>query len=158
MSIKSAGILLYRVPNDKNNPEVFLVRANISNRNVEMWGVPKGRTELGEQLFDTATREFREETGVQAPENLDYSLLPPYRVNSGKIINIFTADSGAEHIEWQRNKVAVNTVTRGRTIQFHRETLDGKWFTLSQAYEKIGAGQKGLLELFENHFNSLANV
>lgn len=158
MIIKSAGILLYRVPETGSEPEVFLVRANLPNRKAEMWGVPKGRTEEGETLFDTAIREFREETGNEAPDDVNYTLLPPFKVNSGKVINIYTGNSGAEHIEWQKTKVAVNTVTRGGTIQFHRETRDGRWFTLTQAYEKIGTGQKGLLQLFEAHYKSLATV
>ena len=63
MNVISAGILLYKEPEDVQNgePEIFLIRANHVSENVELWGIPKGRVEKDEALFLAAKREFSEE-------------------------------------------------------------------------------------------------
>ena len=157
MSIKSAGVLLYREKPHLKEPEIFLVRANTPNYRQELWGVPKGRTEDGEQLFDTAIREFREETGCVAPVDLNYQLLAPFKTVRGKTIHIYTANSGNAHIEWAKSRIAITTVERGGKTQFLRETRDGKWFPLTEAYQKIGEGQRGLIDLVRNHYYQTVN-
>jgi predicted NUDIX family NTP pyrophosphohydrolase len=61
----SAGILLYRSNNGL--AEVFLVHPGgpfFKNKDEGSWTIPKGLVEDEENLFDTAKREFEEETGV----------------------------------------------------------------------------------------------
>lgn len=154
MAIKSAGILLFRNGSDEVNPEVFLVRATTNLRNKELWGVPKGRMEPGEELFETATREFREETGTPAP-NTEYEMLPVFKTANGKLIHIYAGNAKTENIKWVKEKVAITTTTRNGKTRYHRETRDGKWFPLDVALETIGAGQKGILTSFQEYIQKL---
>jgi predicted NUDIX family NTP pyrophosphohydrolase len=152
MAIKSCGILLYRQSIKTGETEVFLIRANTPNSTPELWGVPKGRMEKGERPLQTAKREFREETGTTAPE-LNYVPLPGFVTKRGKIITVFTADAGDSDIQWVRKKVAFSTFLRNGTERSYRETRDGRWFTLSDAAEKIGEGQKGILDTFLHYLH-----
>ena len=47
-----------------HNPkgEILICHANEMSRNI--WGIPKGRPDVGEMLKDAAIREVREETGI----------------------------------------------------------------------------------------------
>jgi predicted NUDIX family NTP pyrophosphohydrolase len=59
--VTTAGLLMYRV----NPLMVFLVRPSGPEELEEksFWSIPKGHQELGEDLLDTAKREFNEEVG-----------------------------------------------------------------------------------------------
>ena len=61
----SAGAILYT----KENDEILylLIRDNHGN-----WGFPKGHLEEGEDLFQAAHREIREETGIDAMIDTDF--------------------------------------------------------------------------------------
>ena len=64
----SAGILLYRKTAD--GPEVFLVHPGKpfwAKKDDGSWSIPKGEGKEGEDLFETAEREFKEETGFAVP-------------------------------------------------------------------------------------------
>jgi predicted NUDIX family NTP pyrophosphohydrolase len=66
-----AGILLYR--NTDNSLEVLLaLPAGPKNKN-NKWEIPKGKIEVGEDIFEGAKREFKEETGI-TPEGKFVSL------------------------------------------------------------------------------------
>ncbi|OGG07713.1 hypothetical protein A2872_02010 [Candidatus Gottesmanbacteria bacterium RIFCSPHIGHO2_01_FULL_42_12] len=60
-----AGILLYR------SDEVFLTHPGgpFFAKKDNCWGIPKGESLAGENLLDTARREFFEETGIKIPDD-----------------------------------------------------------------------------------------
>src|SRR5687768_13851107 len=63
----SAGLMMYR-RRDKAL-EVLLVHPGgpfFTNRDAGVWTIPKGEPADGEELLETARREFREETGIDA--------------------------------------------------------------------------------------------
>lgn len=154
MNIVSAGILLYRDSDFVNDPEVFLIRANHVDKGRELWGVPKGRTETGETIFETAQREFFEETGMRAPVTY-YQVLPPFYTSYGKTIHIFTAPvTQEETIVWTKENVKYTSGKRNGKLEYYQETSDGQWFKLSEAYHKIGRGQKGILDFFAEHYKT----
>lgn len=152
MTIKSCGILLYRTNKRDSRVEVFLIRANTPRNQPELWGVPKGRMEAGERPLQTAKREFREETGTEAPE-LSYDPLAPFVTKRGKQITIFTADASEFKVEWIRKQVAISTYLRDGEERQYRETRDGRWMTIEEAYTKIGEGQRGILDTLVAYLN-----
>ncbi|NTW06954.1 MAG: NUDIX domain-containing protein, partial [Syntrophaceae bacterium] len=64
MSVRSAGILLYRF--NEGNLQVMLVHPGgpfWAKKDDGAWSIPKGIYEEGENPLDAAKREFKEETG-----------------------------------------------------------------------------------------------
>ncbi len=105
----SAGILLYRRAGD--GVEVLVAHPGgpiWSRRDVGAWSLPKGAPLDGEELLDSARREFHEETGHLAPEG-DPIDLGEVRMRSGKTVHAWAIegdlDPGRLHsmiaeIEW----------------------------------------------------------
>lgn len=60
----SAGGLVYR--RVRGRVEVVLAARLSTDRARLVWGIPKGHVEAGESMADTAVREVREETGLEA--------------------------------------------------------------------------------------------
>ena len=62
----SAGLLMYRVVGGRL--EVFIAHPGgpwFPNRDLDVWTIPKGELEEGEDLQAAAIREFQEEVGIQ---------------------------------------------------------------------------------------------
>jgi len=139
---RSAGILLYRFGAEL---EVFIGHMGgpiWARRDAAAWSIPKGLIEPGEDEFETALREFREEIGQPAPQ-ADYSRLGDFRYVSGKVVTVFTAlsdlDFGAHPfastpvtIEWPR--------ASGREITF-TEFDRAEWCGLEVARTRLVKGQ-----------------
>ena len=71
----SAGLLMYRISGGQL--EVFLARPGgpwFPHRQQDIWTIPKGEVESGEELLGAAVREFHEEVGLDAHSA---SRLPP---------------------------------------------------------------------------------
>ncbi|OIO40220.1 hypothetical protein AUJ10_03500 [Candidatus Pacearchaeota archaeon CG1_02_31_27] len=83
----SAGLLMYRIISKKL--EVFLAHPGglyYTKRNRGLWGIPKGEID-GQGIFQTAIREFNEETGIKVSEKKeDYIYLGTVKQKSGKIV------------------------------------------------------------------------
>lgn len=63
----ASGLLMYHIKN--NEPEFFLVHPGgpfFKNKTEGVWSIPKGLPVTGEELLETAQREFTEETGLIA--------------------------------------------------------------------------------------------
>jgi predicted NUDIX family NTP pyrophosphohydrolase len=107
---RSAGLLLYRRPNGVGI-ELLIAHPGgpfWKRRDEGAWTIPKGLIEDGEAEIDVARREFREETGQEAP--LDGTLdLGEVQLASGKTIvgwategdlDPATATSNEVEVEW----------------------------------------------------------
>src|SRR4029453_16402158 len=85
----SAGILLYR--KRKTGIEVLLVHPGgpfWAKKDDGAWSIPKGEYTDGEDPWQAARREFKEELGKPPPDGprIDF---PPLRQPSGKVITAF---------------------------------------------------------------------
>ena len=86
MAKRSAGLLLYRRTPD--GVEVLLAHPGgplWRTRDAGAWTIPKGEIEAGEQPQAVARREFREETGHDAPTGAGVDL-GEIRQKSGKLV------------------------------------------------------------------------
>jgi predicted NUDIX family NTP pyrophosphohydrolase len=124
------------------------------NKDEHAWTIPKGEVEPGEDLLETAKREFEEETGI-TPKG-PFTALTPVKQKGGKIVHAwaFEADcdpsaivSNTFTMEWPPNS--------GRRMEFP-EIDRADFFDVVAALQKIKAGQEGLIEELERVVNEIA--
>lgn len=146
---QSAGILLYRKHNDQL--EVFLVHPGgpfFRNKDEGWWTIPKGEPLGAEGLFETAIREFQEETGY-LPEG-DTIPLTPITQKGGKKVYCW-AMPGNLHPDYLRsNTFELEWPPKsGKRVAF-AEIDKGAWFTVEQAEKKINQMQYSFIEELGN--------
>jgi predicted NUDIX family NTP pyrophosphohydrolase len=91
----SAGLLMYR-PGD-GGLQVLLVHPGgpfFRNKDEGAWSIPKGEAEPGEDLIDTAIREFREEIGL-TPTG-PFLALTPARQKGGKVVHAWAFEGDCD--------------------------------------------------------------
>ena len=144
MAKRTAGILLFREA--PGGLEVLLVHPGgpfWAKKDEGAWTIPKGLVDDGEDPFDAAKREFREETGG-SPDG-DAIALEPLRQPSGKIIHAW-----ALHGEFDPATLTSNTFSMewpphsGQQREFPEVDRAG-WFSMEEAGRKILKGQAPLL-------------
>jgi len=139
----SAGILLFR--RHKADWEFYLGHPGgpfFRRRDEGWWSIPKGRVEKGEEELATAEREFREETGFDAPpgKRLD---LGQVKQKGGKVIRAFAVEfpPGAEVPPLNSNTYPLIWPPKsGQTVMFP-EFDKAQFFPESEARKKINAAQ-----------------
>jgi len=91
MSNIAAGVFFY---NSKTNRYLYLLRTD--NKNPGNWGIPGGKVEHDETLFEAITRECQEEIG-QFPNNA--KLIPIQKfVNNSFVYHTFFCEVAEEFI------------------------------------------------------------
>ncbi len=136
----SAGVLLYRRRGGRL--EVFLVHPGgpfFARKDEGVWSIPKGEVEPGEAPFDTARREFEEETGVRPAG--PFLELPPVRQRGGKLVYAWAAEGDCDPASLRSDTVTLEWPPRsGRTATFP-EVDRAAFFDLEAARRKINPAQ-----------------
>jgi predicted NUDIX family NTP pyrophosphohydrolase len=144
----SAGLLMYRIHDGKL--QVLLAHPGgpfFMNKDEGAWTIPKGEVEPGEDLLETAKREFEEETGVTPTK--PFAALTPVKQKGGKIVHAWAFQGDCEP-----SAIVSNTFTMewppksGRQMAFP-EIDRVEFFDVVAARRKIKAGQAGLIEELE---------
>ena len=100
------------------------------------WTIPKGEYESDEAPIDAARREFREETGFDAPPG-DYLKLGSVKQKSGKEVIAWAAKGDCDPAELVSNTCLIEWPPRsGRQIEIP-EVDSGRWFSLDEAEQSI---------------------
>lgn len=86
----------------KHKDKVLLCKRNKKESLPNQWSIPSGKIEKGETPLDTAFREFKEETDIDLPKNINLiGLINKYK-NDGKtkrgLIFVYFLDSKKELI------------------------------------------------------------
>jgi predicted NUDIX family NTP pyrophosphohydrolase len=149
----SAGLLLYR--RRGTGIEVFLVHPGgpyWARKDGGAWSVPKGLVAPGEEELACARREFREETGFEAPGASPQQDLGTFRQPSGKRLHVWAIEGDCEPAALKSNLFEMEWPPKsGRTTRFP-EIDRGGWFDRAQAPLKIVKGQRAVLEKFYAEF------
>jgi predicted NUDIX family NTP pyrophosphohydrolase len=147
---QSAGILVYRKKNGKI--EVFLGHPGgpfWAKKDDAAWSIPKGEYAEGEDAFEAAKREYREEVGHPAPDG-DY--LPLGKINaSGKHVTAWAVEKDIGDIEIKSNMVTIDWPPRSGNKMEIPEIDRAEWFEISAALIKVYAGQRELLHRLAEH-------
>src|SRR5262249_11401821 len=106
--------------------------------------IPKGEVEPGEDLLETAKREFKEETGI--PTTGPFLSLTPVKQKGGKVVYAWGFKGDCDP-----SVIVSNTFTMewppksGRQMAFP-EIDRAEFFDVTMAMLKIKAGQEALIE------------
>jgi predicted NUDIX family NTP pyrophosphohydrolase len=145
MTKKSAGILLYRF--NKKNIEFFLVHPGgpfFIKKDLGAWSIPKGEFNEGENPFDAALREFKEETGIDiSGEPIELSSI---KQKSGKQVLAWAIEGDLDPKKIASNTFSLEWPPKSGKFQDYPEIDKGEWFNYEMAKQKINPAQILLID------------
>jgi len=142
----SAGLLIYRKKDEKI--EIFLVHPGgpfWANKDELSWSIPKGEYVSGEDPLEAAKREFREETGFDAPQGKLLSLTQ-LKQPSGKIVSAWAIQGDIDAVAVKSNSFSMEWPPKSGKKQEFPEIDKAGWFDIQAAEQKILKGQLGFLK------------
>ena len=146
---RSAGILPYRIVDGE--VEVLLVHPGgpfWEGKDDGVWSISKGLIEDGESAFDTAVREFKEETGWEVEGNL--ISLGIVQQSSHKTVEVWATDAYYDVSTFRSNEIEIEyPPSSGKKITIPE--IDGAgWFKRSEIGTKMVKGQRELVDRLVN--------
>ena len=148
MPRQSAGLLLYR--RSKSRLEVFLVHPGgpfWRTKDLGAWSIPKGEAADTDDLFETAVRELREETGFDATGPA--LRLAPVKQAGGKTVHAWAMETDLDAGAIVSNTFSLEWPPRSGRMQQFPEVDRAAWFDVIEARRHINAGQVSLLDALE---------
>lgn len=148
MPKQSAGLLLFRVV--AGNLEVLLVHPGgpfWAKKDDGSWSIPKGELREGEDPFEAAIREFKEELGSSVTGKA--IPLKPLRQPSGKIIFAWGVNGDFDTTTLKSNTFTMEWPTQSGQQREFPEVDRAAWFEIEEAKRKIHQGQVPLIEELE---------
>jgi len=141
----SAGLLMYRLQSGKL--DVLLVHPGgpfFAKKDDGTWTIPKGEPDAGEELFDAAQREFKEETGFgSSPPFME---LTPITQKGGKIVHAWAFAGDVAASQLRSDTFKLEWPPHSGKVQEFPEMDRAGWFDLPAAKRKMKAAQIPLLE------------
>ncbi len=141
----SAGILLYKL--EGVNVEVLLVHPGgpfWARKDDGAWSVPKGEYTQGDDVFAAAMREFKEETGYEAPIAEPVEL---GEVNySNKLLTVWALPGDLDSQKVQSNTFTMQWPPKSGQEQEFPEIDRAAWFDPLTAQQKMVKGQQALID------------
>ncbi len=148
----SAGLLMYRKildPARMTRIEVFLVHPGgpFFKLRDDVWSIPKGLQEDGEDLLETAKREFCEETGISLARR---GLVRQTFLNLGFV----TYNNKIVYCWAFEQDLPKNYIFKSNPSKFGWPENDkGKFFDIETAKQKILPAQSEFLVRIKEQFN-----
>ena len=147
----SAGLLLYRTR--AGRLEVFLAHPGgpyYRRKDAGHWTIPKGETEPGEELLDTAIREFVEETGWPVDSASRFVPLGCIQQKGGKFVHAWAVAWNGEELQPIRSNLHEMEWPPGSgQLQKFPEVDRAEFFPVPEAKRKIKDRQVALIERLE---------
>ncbi|MDD5700370.1 MAG: NUDIX domain-containing protein [Candidatus Nanoarchaeia archaeon] len=146
----SAGLLMYKT---KPQLQVFLAHpGGPFFRNKDVWGIPKGELNGGEEPMEAAKREFREETGIE-PKG-PFISLGSIRQASGKIVHGWAFEGDWSGLLLGTSYVNLEYPAKsGKFVKFP-EIDKASFFTIEKAKKKINKSQAELLKRLQDYLKN----
>lgn len=142
----SAGLLMYRKQEGKI--QFFLVHPGgpfFRNKDNGWWMIPKGLQEEGEDLLQTACREFEEETGIKPQP--PFIPLGEIKQKAGKVVHGWAFSGRWNEADGFRcNTFKTEWPYKSGRWQEYPEVDQAGWFSYEEACIKINAAQIPLLD------------
>jgi len=147
MVAKSAGLLLYRTT-DQGEVEVLIAHPGgpfWAGKDEGAWTVPKGEYDPGADPLAAAYREFREETGFDAPGGATISL-GELRQPGGKRVTVWALEGDLDVAQASSNTFEIEWPPRSGKVREFPEVDRLEWAGVSRARTKLLAGQVPFLD------------
>ena len=144
-----AGMLMHRTSN--GNLEVLLALPGRPDKKEKgRWEIPKGKQEQGEDVFETAVREFQEETGIRVDADFfDYLGSAPHKENDTTHIWAFEGNWTQSDGHQSNTFVQEWPPGSGKMKEFP-EVAEIKWFGIDEAKEIITPKQLVFLQRLQD--------
>ncbi|MFA6338754.1 MAG: NUDIX domain-containing protein [Candidatus Paceibacterota bacterium] len=152
----SAGLLMFR---KKDNDLEFLLGHPggpffKSKKDEGVWSIPKGERNDGEELLDTAKREFEEETNIK-PESEKFIPLGEVKYKNGKIVHAWGFEGDADIAKMKSNTFQMEWPPKSGQTQDFLELDKFEFLRLDEALIKIKPAQADFLTRLKNTIDSL---
>jgi predicted NUDIX family NTP pyrophosphohydrolase len=150
----SAGLMMYTFRDKKL--KVFLVHPGgpfFVKKDEGYWGIPKGLVENGEDLFETAKREFEEETGI-IPEGKFISLGFVTQKSGKKVYGWAYEVPNDMPVEITCNTFEMEWPPHSGKKQSFPEVDRGEFFNIQNAMNKINAAQIEFINRLKEHLQN----
>ncbi len=152
MMRRSAGILVYRVQNQK----VQVLLSHMGGPYWEgidegAWSIPKGEMDSGSAI-ETARREFQEETGFLM-DTSRLRFLGSKKQSNNKLVIIFTAEGDYDASKALSNTFTLEWPKGSGVVQEFPEMDKAEWLSLEEAKQKILPGQVYFLGKLEEELS-----
>ena len=141
---RSAGLLLWR--RSEHGIEVLLAHpGGPLHAHRDVWGIPKGLVEPGEDLLTTAYREFGEELGLPAPTS-DPVPLGEIVQKGGKVVTAWAVEGDLDVTQVDPGLFEMVWPPRSGRVQSFPEMDRAEWFGVDAARAKITQAQEPFLD------------
>jgi len=151
----SAGILLYR--RHAGELQVLLVHPGgpfWANKDEGAWTIPKGEVAEGEELLQTAVREFEEETGFKPIGKL--IPLTPIKQKAGKIVHAWALEGDLDANAVKSNTFKMEWPPKSGKYAEFPEVDRAEFFDVETAVQKINPAQVGLINELQQRLEESA--
>lgn len=149
MAKVSAGLLLYRIQDE--NLEVLLVHPGgpfWAKKDLGAWSIPKGEVVNDtDDYFETAKREFNEETGF-LPEG-NFIPLGSVKQKGGKTVYAWAIEGDCDTALLKSNTFTMEWPPRSGKRQEFPEVDRAEFFSLETAQQKINPAQAEFISRLE---------
>lgn len=158
--VQSAGLLIFNTFD--NQLKVLLAHPGgpyWENRKEEGWGIPKGKMEEGEDVWDTAVRETQEEIGqlpTPIPPKVIFNL-GSVKQSSKKTVHCFAIQGDVEK-ELKSMMITMEHPKGSGEIIEVPEIGEMKWFTPEEARLVIIHKQYAFIERLMDELNESATA
>src|SRR3989344_9531404 len=145
MAKLSAGIFVYR--RGENGLEVFIAHSGgpfFAKKDEGAWSVPKGEYDEGEDAYEAAHREFREEIGQEI--NGEAIELAPVTQKGGKIVRAWAIEGDIDPTQVKSNEFEMEWPTRSGKKQSFPEIDRAEWFSPEEAKKKVRPAQAAFID------------
>ena len=137
--VRSAGILLWRA----EPLEVLIAHPGgpfWAKKDEGAWSIPKGLVDDGEDHYEAALREFREELGSEAPDGEAFSV-GETQLKSGKVIVAWALRGDLDVSSIASNEFEMEWPPRSGVMATFPEVDRAGWFTPEIAKLKLNQAQ-----------------
>jgi predicted NUDIX family NTP pyrophosphohydrolase len=155
---KSAGLILYRFRKKRLEVLIAHMGGPLWEKKVGKgrrgWSIPKGEYGDGEEAFDAACREFREETGFDPPAS-PTTPLGEIRQKSGKRVTAWALEGDLDPSRARSNLITIEWPPRSGRMKQFPEVDRVEWVDPDTARERIIEGQIELIDRLEQHLDGI---